>query len=436
MPSFPCFRLSALALVAGLSFSSLASAQLETLREAAEGNTSDAAAQSAYGEALRIAGQYERARRVLQRAARLSGESLESLYAVARVAFSEGDYHRARGACRALERHDRDAALTHICRARAFLVWQRAGRAFEELEIALEREPGSFEGQLALADANRFRHDHDASLAAYQRAISIDGNRVEGHFGLGLLHIANGDQAAATTEFRAALNVAPHHSGVHFQLALLEDGNAREHLLAALRDRPRWTEALVKLGDVEREGENWQAARERYQAAIAVEEESAPAHAGLGLVFAAEGEFGGAEQELRRALEIVPNSADYALSLARVFEQAGRQREAFTQYRHAADLAPANPVGLLDAAALALQVNRDVLAAGFLDRFMEANPNVGRAHRLYGDVMRARYDRGRALEHYRRALELGGVNEGEVNEAIAAVQAEQAQRTPVIQRGN
>ena len=93
-----------------------------------------------------------------------------------------------------------------------------------------------------------------------------------------------------------------------------------------------------------------------------------------------------------------------ARSLADLLAQKQDYEGAFEQYRLAADLDPRSPVALLSATRLALTVNRDVLAAGFLDRLLEAHPDLAAGLALYGDVMKARADRNAARDYYQRAL--------------------------------
>lgn len=386
---------------------------LDALRTAANANRRDAAAQRAYGIALIRAERFNEAERVMRAAARLQDDSLESLYDVARVAFATGEYRKSRAACRALERKERNAVLTRVCRARAFLVWNRSGRAFEELEAAIAADPNHFEAQLAVGDANRLRHHVAEAEQAYRRAISIDGQRYEPHHGLGQLYAQAGRDQEAIAALRAAMQRDARVPQIWYQLATHVGGDEGRRLLArAVAERPEWVQALVALADLERAAGD-AAARGHYESALQQDERNAAAHVGLGTMLVDAGELDAAEPHLRRALELVPNSPDVALQLGKIAERRDDFREAFAQYRHAADLAPSRPVGLLYAAALALRTNRDVLATGYLDRYLQVHANGARALALYGDAMRARRDRAGAARYYERALQ----GEGEFDRA-------------------
>ena len=378
---------------------------LDALRTAATQNRRDAAAQRAYGMALLRAERYRDAQRQMEIAARLSDSSLESLYDVARVAFATGEYRKSRAACRALERVERNAVLTRVCRARAFLVWNRSGRAFEELEAAVAADPNHFEAQLALGDANRLRHEVTASEAAYRRAIALNPRRYETHYGLGLLFSQAGRDADAVRSFRAALAIDGEVPDLWYQLAIQVGGDeARTLLTRAVAAREGWTAALVALADVERQAGDGAAARTHFEQVLALDERNAAAHIGLGQILAAAGDDAAAEPHLRTALEIVPNSPEVALTLGGISERREAYQDAFSQYRHAADLSPRRPTGLVHAARLALRLDRDVLATGYLDRYLQVHANGAAALALYGDAMKARGDRAQAATYYERAL--------------------------------
>ncbi|MEO0325584.1 MAG: tetratricopeptide repeat protein, partial [Myxococcota bacterium] len=108
--------------------------------------------------------------------------------------------------------------------------------------------------------------------------------------------------------------------------------------------------------------------------------------------------------------EIVPNYAEAILLLGRTYEATDDADEAYAQYRRASDIDPRNPEGMLRAGRLALAKRRTTLALGFLDRLLQAQPNLGEALVLYGDVLRARGDRPGAIRSYERALAEGRGN--------------------------
>lgn len=378
---------------------------LAALQSAARQNGRDAGAQATYARALLRAGRYRDAESAFRRAAQLSRGSVEALYDVARVAFAQGDYRRAQTACRALSRY-RTSVLFHVCNARTFLVWNRSSRAFEELDEAIAIEANNFEALLALGDAHRIQSEVGPAEEAYHRALSANSSSAEPDLGLARLYSAAGRGPDAIAALRRALAHDANSPDVLFELgrALGTTSEARELLARAVAARPTWADAQAALGELLLANGDTEAAERAFTEAIHLNDRLATAHAGLGRAKAARGDLVTAERELRRALTLVPNSPNAARALADLFAQASRPEDAFEQYRVAADLDPRDPRALLSATTLALQLHRDVLAAGFLDRLLETDRELSPALALYGDIMMSRQDRAAARGYYERAL--------------------------------
>src|SRR5690349_11494627 len=128
-------------LVAGLITGSVPAAAQETalaeLRAAAKAAPTDLAAQTALGHGLIEAGKLKEAEAQMKTVVRLSQGSVEGLYEAMKVKFAADEYRQARAGCRDLVKKNPNHVLTHVCMARAFLVWRRASRAFEHIEKAL-----------------------------------------------------------------------------------------------------------------------------------------------------------------------------------------------------------------------------------------------------------------------------------------------------------
>jgi tetratricopeptide (TPR) repeat protein len=406
---------AAVSLALGLSFS-FAGAQateLDRLGAAARAAPRDYDAVRAHGMALLRAGNFREAERVLGRAARLGPRgSLEPLFDVARAAIDSHDHRAAERACRAMGRIEKAAVLTYVCNARADLVWNRSARAFEEIEAALALDGSHYESLFALGEAHRLRAAVSDAEVAYQRASTARPTSAEPHLGLGRLYFAAGRSEDAIRSLRRALELDPTWPEVQYELGRAlpssSGDEARRLLEQATTGRPGWAEATVALGDARLSGSMATEAEAAYRAAIAIDDDLAAPHVGLGQALIARNEWAAAETALARALELVSNDATATLAMGDVLAHTDREEEAFTTYRRASDLDPRNPEGLLRAARLALERHRDVLASGFLDRLLERMPDNAAGLTLYGDVMVARSDRPHAREYYERALRGSG----------------------------
>ncbi len=417
------FALAVFALAVSLASAVPTEAQeseLEGLRAAARSATGDPDAQRAFGMALLRAGRYREAEQQLTRASRAARGSLESLFDMARVSFARGDHRAAERACNALTRRDRTAVLTRVCHARADLVWNRAARAFGELETALVAEPNHYEALYALGEAHRLRAAVAEAESAYQRALSVRANEAEPHLGLGRLYAAAGRREDAIRALRRAAELDPSSPEIQYELGrLLVADEARQWLERAVRGRPSWPEAQVALGEALLSAARFEEAETAFRAAIRSHSTYAPAHSGLGRALMGRDELTAAESSLRRALALVANDSVSALALGDVLARAGRIEDAFEQYRHAADLDTRDPTPLLRAGRLALERNLDMLASGFADRVLGPQENLAAGLALYGDIMRARGDREEARRYYERALRgIGEVDRARVEAAL------------------
>lgn len=398
---------------------------LRGLRKTAAARPRDARAQTALGMAYLRAGQFKQAERQLKKAVGLPNAGPEATMRVAQVAIAQGNYKLGRGICgRLLGRGEGRTGVAHLCRARAFLAWNRSSRAFDELELAIAQEPDRAEIQLVLGHAHRLRSNVTESEAAYTKAAASEQWAADAHLGLGQLYLAAGREDEGVASLEKALKLAPDWPEIQFALGeeLASTERGRQLLAAALEGRPGWSQVATALGDAHLgAGETGKAAA-AFRTAIRSDRRSAPGHTGLGRSLLAEGKHDKAEKSLRRALELVPNGADATLALADVLAATDRSEEALEHYRTAYDLNPRRAEPLLKAARLALSLGRSNLASAYLDKLLKLHRDLSAALSLYGDVMKERGQLSRAREYYQRALKgKGEVDRAELQRRLAAL---------------
>jgi len=370
----------------------------------------DAGARSAArGRALLRAGQLKEAEAALKQAAQQRGQSLESLYDLARVHFAAGDYNRARNACRPLIAKAPDAVFSNLCMAQAFLTWRRATRAAEYVEKAQAAAPEQPEVYQVLGDLKRVEGDAAASEAAYQRVLRARPDDPDAQFGLGQLYLIKPDASAATKAFRAALRSAPDWPEAQYELGRLTSGpEALQLLQHALAARPKWPEARLALGEARLANREVAEAEKLFREVLKDAPNMALAHARLGMALEAQGDLARAEAELKRGLQGLPNDADAAYTLARVYAQSDRPEEAFEAFRNAASQERSGSRALVAAGRYALSLQRNTLAQAFLEKAIERTPDSALAQAVYADALAARGDKAQAKVHYRLSLAAQG----------------------------
>lgn len=392
----------------GLSASSLAAAQapdVPELRSAARSNPGDAQAQLALARAYLRAGQLPEAEAQMARYLKASDGSIEALYEAAHVAFASGDSKRARASCQRLARKDPKHVLTHVCTARAFLIWRRAARAQEHVQAALAAAPTNPEALLALSDLKRISNQLSAARKAAEHVLARDASNAPAQLALARTLLLMNERDAAVRALRAALQADPRNPELQFELGKLVSGGESVQLLeAAVRGRPKWQEAQLALANAQLEAGDPKSASVRLQSVIARDARNPEAHAQRGLALMELGRPREAEAELRKAVTLMPNDYDSAFALAQVYERTGRHDDALEQYRHSADIKRESAAPLIAAAQLGISIKRPLLASGMLDRALQREPNSAQALALYGDSWVARNDRTAARTYYERAL--------------------------------
>ena len=179
----------------------------------------------------------------------------------------------------------------------------------------------------------------------------------------------------AIASFRQALELEPSHADALFKLAAL----------------------LEKLG--------------RQQEAIPIYEE-AIRHAAclefyvnLGALWISTGRADMALGPLQKAIDLAPNCAAAHLNLGMAKAALGNDADALPSFRKAIDLQPRNPDILRRFAALLKKLGRGGEAVPLYERAMAESPTA-ETHFEFGELLFGLGKRDRAIEQYRRAIEL------------------------------
>lgn len=382
---------------------------LPELRAAAKQAPSDLEAQIALGRALIKAGRLAEAETQMRIAVRLSKGSIETLYEAMRPELAGDNYSKARAGCQELVKKDKNHVLSHVCMARAFLVWRRSSRAFEYIDKALSRDPSNYEAKLVLADAKRIQGEFEAARQAYEQAVQQKPSGAEAELGLGLVYALENKPEPALAALRKANGLDPNSPDIQYELGRrLQAAEAVSLLQKAVAGRPKWPAAELALAIAELKAGDAKSAEMGLSAFLKRNPNSPVAVAQHGAALVALGRYPEAEPVLRKALELVPNDYDTSLALAELYEHTNRYEEAFAQYRNAADLKHESPAPLIAAAKLGLSLKRPLLSGALLDKALERTPRSAEALALYGDVLKARGETKAAREHYQRALQAEG----------------------------
>ncbi len=171
--------------------------------------------------------------------------------------------------------------------------------------------------------------------------------------------------------------------------------------------RPDDANVKARLGDVLARQSKLQAAKEQYEAALAIAPELAPAHYGLGNTLNFEGDYEAAALHYRAALAVRPDHAGTLLNLAGILAFRGELAEAASLCRQALESDPKSFAANLQLGEVLTQQKAYRDAIPFIEAALEARPDSGPAHRRLSVALVGVGDYGNALKHVERAQELG-----------------------------
>ena len=156
------------------------------------------------------------------------------------------------------------------------------------------------------------------------RAITQDQQTAQFLYDAALREFAAGNLDAAKMRFQKVLSIAPENAPALINLALiaqrqLRDEDAEKILRSVLQKDTRNATAWLLLGIRAYEQDKLDAALAHLAQAVLHAPQDARAHQYLGATLGRRGWHGAGEEELRRALELDPKSADAHYNLAAIY---------------------------------------------------------------------------------------------------------------------
>ena len=224
--------------------------------------------------------------------------------------------------------------------ARAFY----RGDVAEAASLAVDRlktQPADVQARIVLARAEAARGRFDAAYAGFRKALEADPRNPDALYFLGITA-----GVLAQAEYERLLALAPGSARAH-QLqgqsnqAQGRNAEAEAEYKAALEAGPPMPDVLVALGDLVRQSKlDFAAARGYYARALELAPESYEALYGIGVCDSYAGGHAKAIVSFRQALRVAPGSAPAHLALGISLLQTGETAAAVTELEQAAKLEP------------------------------------------------------------------------------------------------
>lgn len=258
------------------------------------------------------------------------------------------------------------AWLDHAARCRALeaeiaaLRAQVAGQGpelFATVAQQAEAFPERADLRLRLAQLSVDLGRPEEALVHFDQALARNPFHIDAYNNRGLVHLALGNLASATADFRAATAIAPNFAGGHFNLAITlartgQPDEAMREYAQTLRYDPGYLKARLNLGNLLLHAGRTAEALSAYQEAVAVASDSAEAHLNLANALMKEGHLGEAMAGFTRATALDPRSVAAHYGMGMALTRAGREAEAVGSFLAALAADPAHLPSLRQAALL------------------------------------------------------------------------------------
>ena len=259
--------------------------------------------------------------------------------------------------------------------------------------------------------------NYDRAKDRLEAALALDPRLWEAEYDLGWLALEARSYDAAAKHFERALAVYPRHTPSVLGLGRADDAlgkpdQAAKVYRAFLDDKSRSEEAApirIALGGSLRRAGKLDAAIETLRDALKAEPRSAPALAGLGMVYEQKGQHELAELVLRRALDIDPKSrlaADVWNNLGLIALHRRHDQEAFADFAEAAKLDPTLSAARRNRAVVYLDCGDYDKAESELREVVHGDPSDAAAWVALGVAARGRGKADEAEKAYRKAIEV------------------------------
>lgn len=282
--------------------------------------------------------------------------------------------------------------------ARALLADDKAARAEEVLEKAIEAAPRALDLRAELASVRTVRRDLDGAVTALEGILDIapaNAGALEAMFRVrmfeqdwpaahavaarikaalpesplgfhldGLAYQAEGKPAESLPQFESALALAPDAiqpltQAIRSHLALGKRPRAEQRLTEALEQNPENFVALNLLGELKLADKQYKDAASVFTKAIAIKPELDVFYRNLAAAELALGKEGAALATLRRGIDASGGSALLITALANHYERTGRLDEAIAEYEAVLQDRPESDLALNNLAMLLAEYRGD-----------------------------------------------------------------------------
>lgn len=289
------------------------------------------------------------------------------------------------------DKHDYDAAIP----------------AFQK---AIQLSPDDVRGNTNLANALMQKGRIDDAIGHYQNALRGNPRYLEARTNLGAALAQQGKLDEAITHYRKALEVDPRYPEAQADLgvALFRKGNLDEaiaHLQTALEANPGFAEAHTNLGVALARKGKLDEAISHFEKALALDPQDAEAHTNFGAALAERGRMGEAIPHFEKAAALTPDSVELQANLGAALSETGRLDEAIPHFERALALNPDSAPLHTSLGAALVQKGRSADAIPHFEKALAINPEFTQARYYLGNALYLQQKPAEAIVEWRRVLQ-------------------------------
>lgn len=288
---------------------------------------------------------------------------------------------------------------------------QDPARAAELIHQALAIQPDEPIYLRALGEVLLEQHCYKEALAVLEHASSVEPERAETHFSMGVAAQSLSQARRAADYFRMAVQCDPQFYDAWFNLAaacqhLGRLAEAQQILEKILKQRPAWTAAWLNLGTIIAQAGNPHKALQCWHKVLVLEPDNIQAHYNCGTYHMTHQALDQAMAAFRTVLLRTPRMAKAHMNLGLCHALLGQWEEALKCYESAVACKPDYAQAWFNMAAALLVLGRlnDVVAC--YDKVVALEPRNDIAHYNLAVALRKQDCIGRAIMSCRRALQI------------------------------
>jgi len=371
-----------------------------------------------YALALTAAGYPARAIAELRKTTRLNPEFLDGHLAL-------GDALKGQGSIKEAEREyhlalaiDSASVAANDGLAKILIAQRRFSAAIPYIQELTKVEPTVPRHRLDLAVAWAESGNYRESREILVTLLASDPDLPEAHYNLGVVKAKERNFREAVAEFRACLARDPGNDLARMAIAVAlhtvaNDDEALPYIEEHVKRYPDDARGLALLGQIYRLSGRNEPAEKILRRAVALAPANADARLDLGIVLANRRTFGLAREQLEKARDLDPNSADVHLRLAEIYKDLNQVDASHRELREVQrlKLSKLNEDIGATTAARANQLLESGDARGAADLYREAlksDPESARTYYNLSLALQALNDVSGEREALKKSIELDG----------------------------